>query len=244
MSSDRDHRLMREQLGAYALGGLPELERLGVRAHLDGCSSCRAELAEIEPLADDLRTIDLTQLLTVITPPADLGERIQALVAQESEWKQARAAQDERRDRRGHRRRTLRSVVAAAAVIAMAFTGGLVVERAQDGGRQGVRVPTEALSLTPVGTAGVTVTKAALIPHTWGVEVRMAGSGFVEGAVYRASFSTKDGVIVPAGEFLGTGSKTITCNLQAATLRPATTTFVISDARGAAVLSAELPAAS
>ena len=86
MSSDRDHRLMREQLGAYALGGLPELERLGVRAHLDGCSSCRAELAEIEPLADDLRTIDLTQLLTVITPPADLGERIQALVAQESEW--------------------------------------------------------------------------------------------------------------------------------------------------------------
>jgi anti-sigma factor RsiW len=53
-----EHRTLREQLGAYALGQLDADARVAVRAHLDGCPACRAELAEIAPLADLLRRVD------------------------------------------------------------------------------------------------------------------------------------------------------------------------------------------
>ena len=37
-------REWRESLGAYALGQLPDEERAGLEAHLEGCPECRAEL--------------------------------------------------------------------------------------------------------------------------------------------------------------------------------------------------------
>jgi formamidopyrimidine-DNA glycosylase len=84
------------------------------------------------------------------------------------------------------------------------------------------------------------VQSAGLIAHTWGVEVRLVGTGFDQGGVYRAAFRTRDGQLLPAGEFLGTGEKKITCNLQAALLRPDTEAFVVMDAAGVPVLSATL----
>ncbi|OMQ14098.1 anti-sigma factor, partial [Modestobacter sp. VKM Ac-2676] len=42
---------MREQLGVYALGAGSSDERAVVRAHLEGCAACRAELAELTPVA-------------------------------------------------------------------------------------------------------------------------------------------------------------------------------------------------
>lgn len=62
MTAPDEHNRLRELLGAYALGGLPDDAAAGVRAHLDGCPTCRAELAEIAPLADELRTVDLGAL--------------------------------------------------------------------------------------------------------------------------------------------------------------------------------------
>ena len=41
------HRELREQLGSYALGHLPDGEALALRAHLDGCAACRADLADL-----------------------------------------------------------------------------------------------------------------------------------------------------------------------------------------------------
>ena len=42
-----DHRAVRESLGDYAIGRLPQAEATAVRTHLDGCAACRTELAEV-----------------------------------------------------------------------------------------------------------------------------------------------------------------------------------------------------
>ena len=77
------HRELRELLGAYALGALPDEARAQLRAHLDGCAACRDELGEIAPLADALRLVKPDALSTVPVPPADLGDRIVGRIAEE-----------------------------------------------------------------------------------------------------------------------------------------------------------------
>ena len=41
----------RGALGAAALGGIDPAEEIGLRAHLDGCATCRAELRELTAVA-------------------------------------------------------------------------------------------------------------------------------------------------------------------------------------------------
>src|SRR5437016_2567665 len=47
-----------DELKAYADGELGEAERAGVRAHLDGCDSCRQDLGAIERMSHELRALD------------------------------------------------------------------------------------------------------------------------------------------------------------------------------------------
>ncbi len=56
--TNEEHRRLRELLGSYALGHLDEVDAARVRAHLDGCAACSADLAEIGPLAGLLATVD------------------------------------------------------------------------------------------------------------------------------------------------------------------------------------------
>src|SRR5207302_8879808 len=51
-------RRRRELLGAYLLGHLGPEERVGLEAHLDGCAECRAELADLRPVAGALAFAD------------------------------------------------------------------------------------------------------------------------------------------------------------------------------------------
>lgn len=93
----REHRELRELLGAYALDDLPEEMRARLRAHLDGCPACRAELAEIAPLAEALRLVDPDALSAVPVPPPDLADRIVERVVEERALVQARARRELRR---------------------------------------------------------------------------------------------------------------------------------------------------
>src|SRR5882762_1109878 len=97
-------REMRAALGAVALGGADPAEALALRAHLDGCAECRAELRELTsvaaalPLADPARTTGgLPQ------PPTALAKRVLGRVAAE---------------RTARRTRTRRRVAVAAATSA------------------------------------------------------------------------------------------------------------------------------
>lgn len=227
------HQELREQLGALALGALPPYEAAAVRAHLDGCPSCRAELAELEPLAHDLRLVDVRQLDTPASPPSDLGRRIQAAVRDESELRDRR-----RRSQRARRRLT------ALAVPALSAAAGVVATVVVLGGTPeapvaGPVVPTERLTVQTVGT-DVSVSSAVLIPHTWGLEVELVASGLTEGEPYRGMVRTRDGRELPAGEFLGTGAAVVRCDLQAALLRGDAASFSVVDGRGAPVVQIPL----
>ncbi len=243
MGSD-EHRLLRELLGTFALGALPEDEASGLRAHLDGCAACRAELAEIAPLAADLRGVDPDALTSVATPPIDLGDRIRGQVAAERELVQAR---ERRTQRRTSVRRSTRRAVAAAAVVVLgagALGAGTVLGRSTAPELQALPAPSStapSFERVALRTAvGLQAETASLVPHTWGVEARFEGSGFAAGRVYRAAFRAQDGRMVPAGEFLGTGAKTLKCNMQSALLRDDATGFVVVDDAGVEVLTASL----
>ena len=254
------HQRLRELLGVHALGHLAPAEDAAVRAHLDGCASCRTELAEIAPLRRALDGVDPERLDSPASPPPQLGDQVRRLVAAE---RAQRAPGDGAGVGRGddvpaaggaapgasadasagavpvplRRSRRVRLLAAAAAVVVVGGAGVLL-------GRGTAPEPPvdrfEAVELQLVGDEDVEVEDAELVPHTWGVELRVRASGFEEGAVYRASFVDRRGRSTPAGEFLGTGDEEMLCNLQAALLRPRATQVVIADADGEPVLTADL----
>ncbi|WP_300463378.1 anti-sigma factor [uncultured Nocardioides sp.] len=235
---DDAHQRLRELLGAHALGHpLDAIDSTALRAHLDGCAACRAELDEIAPLREALADVDAARLASPASPPPGLGADIRDAVAAE---RSARAADElaRRRDDRLRRRdRRVQWLGAAAMVTVLVGTGGVLLGRATV--PEPPAVPYEAVALDVVDP-DVTVEEAGLVPHTWGVELRFRGAGFEEGAVYRAAFVDADGTRTPAGEFLGTGAEEMVCNLQSALLRDAATAVVVTDDSGETVLSAAL----
>ena len=243
MTAADEHRRLRELLGSYALGSLPERAAAGLRAHLDGCAACRAELADIAPLNEALRGVDPDALSDSPAPPPDLGDRIRAAIAAERATARAR---QRRFEPPGRALWQDRRVVAAAAAVALLLAGtglGTVVGRATAPAvtaAPAAPLPVEEIQLA--AAEGVEAESAAIIAHTWGVEARFKAAGFDDGQVYRAAFLAQDGSLQPAGEFLGTGEKALVCNMQAALLRQDTVSFVVQDAAGRVVLSGDLPA--
>ncbi|WP_245821379.1 anti-sigma factor family protein [Geodermatophilus pulveris] len=211
---------MREQLGWYALGhGTPE-ERAGVRAHLDGCAACRAELAELTPLTAWLARVDPDRLdEPQPAPPAGLGDAVLARIAAEGDA------------RRGPSRRVL-AAAAAVGIAAAGFGVGWLVRPVPP------QPPLEPVAVE-VTTTGIEAT-ADVIPHTWGVEVRLVGEGFTAGAVYEVVVTDEDGTPVPAGQFLGIGPAELRCNLNSSVLREDATGFEVLAADGTVVATSEL----
>nr|WP_276610925.1 zf-HC2 domain-containing protein [Kineococcus siccus] len=224
---------MREMLGPLVLGALPAPEEVALRAHLDGCAACRADLEELAPLAGDLLLVDPDRTPGPVAPPRELGVRIAAAVGAESVLR-------ERRDRRETRRGRLRTVLVPVAAAAAAAVVTAIAVLPADPPPAAPSVAFEQLPLRPVDPA-VSADTATVVPHTWGVEVRLVASGFDAGATYRGVVRTRDGRLLPAGEFLGTGAKAVTCNMQAAVLRTDAVDFTVVDAEGRTVLDLALP---
>lgn len=237
MNENRDdqaqHRQQRELLGSFVLNQLSASETVSVRAHLDGCAGCRAEVAALAPLADDLRTVDAEWLSAPPTPPPDLGGLIRDAVRAES------VLRDRRRQRTMWSHRVLAGAAAVALILGGVGLGQVVAPRTQQVVLPAQPGPYEPIKVTRV-LPGLVVAKAGVVPHTWGVEVKMEGSGFAKGQAYRAIVVGRNGRSMPAGEFLGTGDQILKCNLQAALLRRDASRFVIMDASGLPVLTAGL----
>jgi anti-sigma factor RsiW len=228
--ADGEHRELRELLGVAALGALEPAEHDRLQAHLDGCPSCRAELAELTPLAARLAAVDPDALDETPTPPPGLGAVVLARIAAEEQ----RSGPPRHRAIPLTRRRALRPVLAAAAVVGVAAAGATVGWLARP-------VP-EPPPLEPVSVQAVdpgVEARADLIPHTWGVEVRLTGTGFADGEVYRVAVTDDDGREVPAGEFLGIGSAELRCNLNSAVLRADAVGFEVVDDDGDVVVRSD-----
>lgn len=75
----RDHTSYQEEIGAYLLGALTDLERQAFERHLANCPECRNEIEQLRPAADALpRSVEQVQ------PPPSLKESLMAVVDREA----------------------------------------------------------------------------------------------------------------------------------------------------------------
>lgn len=120
---------VRLALGAYVLGALDDEEIADVEAHLDTCSSCRAELAELSGLPAVLDRVSEQDIAQAATPPRAVLERLIAASA-----------------RRGRRRRRTQAMLALAASVVVAALGGTAWLSATR--------PTQDTSVTAISVGG------------------------------------------------------------------------------------------
>ncbi|MCS7481392.1 anti-sigma factor family protein [Umezawaea endophytica] len=215
--SREEHRATREQLGAYVLEQLADDERIAVRAHLDGCALCRAELVELEPVVVRLGEVDADRLTDRPAVPPGLGDLVvsRLMVEQRRRW------------------RPPRWVGVAAAAVLIAAVGAFAGWFASESGRPSVPVESVAVGQAAPGVSA----SAALVPHTWGVEIKLTAAGFGEGTPYRVVVVDRQGHDVGAGEFVGTGAAEMRCNLNSSVLRGNAAGFKVLDPSGVVALS-------
>lgn len=155
----RSHDEYRENIGAYVLGALPELEVELLERHLAGCEGCRAEVEELQPV-----TAAMARSVPQFEPPPSLKASLMQVVNAEAE---ARASAERPRERR--KRRSFGSWLAGlqprmAAGMALAVLAlGVVVGVAADqlAGSDGAKTTTIAAKidrrLMPTGDAALAV---------------------------------------------------------------------------------------
>ncbi len=143
-------------VGAYSLGLLEQEDRRDFEAHLAGCASCAAELAELSGMA---------QLFSGIEPVASGAE--QNGDAQVVSLLRARAS--------GRRRQVRRQLALAAAASVVLLGGGVAAGFAAAPGQ----VPAVAQQLIPgqrhsAADSGTGVTgTAGLVAKAWGTQVTL-----------------------------------------------------------------------
>jgi anti-sigma-K factor RskA len=136
-----EHRVLREQLGAYALGALEPRERAEVDGHLRECTACREEVARLAAVPGLLARLSPDDGTEAAPAPTDLGER-------------ALAALSARRGARRRRARRWGAGLAAAAAVVVVAVGVVVAGDGEDPGGVPLRiVPVAADARSVEGTA-------------------------------------------------------------------------------------------
>ena len=197
----RGHEQYEENVGAYLLGALPELETEVFEKHLGSCATCRRELDELRVAAEAL-----PRAVEPVVPPPELKEKLMATVYAEADERQE-AAKARRRWSPPFLERLPRltpgwAAVAAACVLAIGI--GIGVGVANIGG----------------GSSGQTV--AALVDHTqapMGSATLHVPSGRSKGALLTVQglpnpgagkvyevWVQRDGTMQPAGALFSVGS--------------------------------------
>lgn len=222
MSPSRHEELSR-LLGPAALGLLTSPEQEELDRHLRSCGQCRDELAALTGVAGRLAALDVDE--AVAAQPGSGAARSDAVLAAVAG---ARAAERRRAQR-------LQAVLGAAASAVVLVAGLVTASALRDGA--GADVPLEAVAVE--AQEGVRAS-ADLVAHTWGVEIKLVATGLPEGQPYTVQITTTSGEVTGAGAFLGTGDRTLHCNLNASVLRPDAESFTVLDADGRPVLTAEL----
>lgn len=178
---------MDDYLGAYAIDALEPEEAQAVRAHLDGCPECRAELGNLAS------TVSHLWLLTA----AD----VDVLAALEQSEPAGRAPTTQQR-RRGPVFAMGAAVLAAAAAL-LALLGGLSALDLNPLGNshRAADRPTVVRAADPATeiSAAVTVTG-----HSWGSELHLAVMGHYPGRCYLVAHSRDGGVDTAATWISGT----------------------------------------
>ena len=110
-----DHTHYRDDIGAYLLGALTDLEREAFESHIANCAECRDEIEQLRPAADALpRSVEQ------IEPPAGLKTALMEVVERE-----AREAAPEKEP--APRRRSLRERFRMPALRPVLVAGALLL---------------------------------------------------------------------------------------------------------------------
>jgi anti-sigma factor RsiW len=206
----------RGALGAAAIGRIDPAEEIGLRAHLDGCPACRAELRDLTAVAQSLATVPIENITSAPAEPSGaLAERVLESVAHERDVL------------RGRRKR--RALVGAGAFAGAAAAVVAIVLAIGTGGQvAGTRVALKSPAGSPVvATADVTLHAAAV-----GTEVDVVKvAGLPSGHYYWLWVTGDDGHRIGAGTFKGTRSSSEMRLLSALPLSEARRIWVTDDHR-------------
>jgi anti-sigma-K factor RskA len=122
----RDHTSYQQEIGAYLLGALTDLERQAFEQHLESCAECREEVERLRPAAEALpRSVEQVE------PPRGLKASIMEVVEREAREQSGKPARRSLRERFAGKPMVLRPAFAVGA-IALGLAAGFGV--AQIGG--------------------------------------------------------------------------------------------------------------
>jgi anti-sigma-K factor RskA len=116
-----DHTRHQDDVGAYLLGALNDLERQAFERHLRGCSECQEELARLQPAADAL-----PGTVQQFEPPPGLKASLMEVVEREAGVEQPAAP------RRRPRLRFVRPALVAAVLLVGLVVGFAVAQLGGD----------------------------------------------------------------------------------------------------------------
>jgi anti-sigma-K factor RskA len=204
-----DHEHYQENVGAYLLGALTELESEVFERHLASCGACRQDFESLRVAAEAL-----PRAVEPVTPPPSLKKSLMEAV-----WAEARLREQEAPARPRWRQwlpsLDLRPAVALgmACVLAIGIAIGWGVTRIGAGGDKTVTALVDH-SRVPMGAASLVVRH----DRAKGAVLRVQGMPQPgPGRVYEV-WLHRDGTFVPAGTLFdvgrdGSGSAAITSNL-------------------------------
>jgi anti-sigma-K factor RskA len=122
--TNRSHDEYQENIGAYVLGALPELERKVFEKHLATCETCSADVARLTPV-----TGALARSVPQVEPPPSLKASLMQTVRAEAGARAAAEGRRGREPRRGGLARWfagLQPRIAAATALAVLAVGVLI----------------------------------------------------------------------------------------------------------------------
>jgi hypothetical protein len=184
-------------IAGYLMATLSDQERQQVEEHLAGCPECRAEVDSLREWTTALESVPEAMLLD--GPPEDADLLLQRTL------RQVRGETSGRRHRR-----TAVMALAAAAVLAVALAGGVLVGRNTDAKplAQPTAVPSAAVSTPPgtrtgtaIGPSGARISVVVTPAAGW-VRVNATVGGIPAGEKCRLEVVGRDGEPVLAGSWL------------------------------------------
>ena len=152
--SARSHQEYQENIGAYVLGALPELEVELLERHLAGCESCRAEVEELRPV-----TSALLRSVPQVEPPPSLKASLMRTVNEEAAMRAGPVAEPREKRRRRWFEGWSPRLAVGMAVALVALAVGIGVATNQGGGGASKTTITAQIDrkLMPTGTATLEV---------------------------------------------------------------------------------------
>jgi anti-sigma-K factor RskA len=233
----RDHERYADDVGAYLLGALPQIEREAFERHLMGCAACRDEVERLRPAVDAL-----PRSVPQVAPPPTLKTSLMEAIEREL----GTAPPEQRRDPRSRLRAWFEGLGGmrpglawgmAALLLAIGGLAGFGLSSLGGGGTRAVPARVDATRV-PGARASLWVP-----PHRGGAILRVQGLPTLpRGRVYEV-WLQRDGAFLPESTFQvdrrGTGAAAVPEDL-----RGASAVLVTREPRGGSRAPTEAPIVS